>query len=47
VTVDVGLSIGIAVAADEATAESLLVRADAALYSAKQLGRNRFMAAVR
>jgi diguanylate cyclase (GGDEF)-like protein/PAS domain S-box-containing protein len=46
VTVDVGLSIGIALAAEDATAESLLIRADAALYSAKQLGRNRFMAAV-
>jgi diguanylate cyclase (GGDEF)-like protein/PAS domain S-box-containing protein len=41
VGVDVGLSIGIAVATAEATAESLLVQADAALYSAKQLGRNR------
>jgi diguanylate cyclase (GGDEF)-like protein/PAS domain S-box-containing protein len=46
-TVTVGLSVGVALAGarPEATGESLLARADAALYRAKQLGRNRFMLA--
>jgi diguanylate cyclase (GGDEF)-like protein len=45
VTAKVGLSVGIALAQPETTGESLLARADAALYRAKQLGRNRFMLA--
>jgi diguanylate cyclase (GGDEF)-like protein len=45
VTAQVGLSVGIAIAGPEATGESLLADADAALYRAKELGRNRFTVA--
>ncbi len=43
--IPVTISLGVAALADEETPESLLARADEALYAAKQAGRNRVVAA--
>ena len=44
-TATVTISIGVATMRQEDTAESIVLRADAALYAAKEAGRNRCLAA--